>query len=104
MKFFVVPVLFVLLVTGVSAQFPRMIVQLRDKGNNSFTLADPSRYLSGKAIERRSRFHIALDSLDLPVSGRYVDSIKAAGNLSVISTSKWLNQVLVESTDSITIS
>ncbi|MEY3560073.1 MAG: hypothetical protein RIS12_506, partial [Bacteroidota bacterium] len=37
-----------------TAQFSRHIVWLKNKGNNSFTLSDPSPYLSARAITRRT--------------------------------------------------
>lgn len=82
-----------------SGQYPKLIVQLKDKGNNTFNLSNPSSYLSSRAIERRTRFSIPMDSTDLPVSKPYLDSIKNAGSVTILSTSKWLNQVLIETTD-----
>jgi serine protease AprX len=83
----------------VSAQYPKLIVQLRDKGNSLFRLDNPSEYLSQRAIQRRLRYNIAIDSFDLPVRKNYIDSIRGAGNVNILSTSKWLNQVLIETTD-----
>ena len=37
-------------------------VQLRDKSGTPYSLAQPSVYLSQKAIDRRARQHIAIDS------------------------------------------
>lgn len=88
----------VLLING-QAQYPKYIVQLKDKGSNTFILSNPSQFLSARAIQRRTRFNIAIDSADLPVSQRYVDSMRLAGNVNILSTSKWLNQVLIQTTD-----
>jgi hypothetical protein len=81
------------------AQYPKLIIQFKDKGSNTFSLANPSQYLSAKAIQRRTRFNISVDSTDLPVTQRYVDSLRLAGNVTILSKSKWLNQVLIQSTD-----
>ncbi|TDH26451.1 peptidase S8 [Segetibacter sp. 3557_3] len=94
------PILFILFfAAAVSAQYPKLIIQLRDKGDNTFSISDPSKFLSARSLERRARQKIGYDSTDLPVSFRYIDSIRLAGNVTVLSTSKWLNQVLVLSTD-----
>ena len=82
-----------------SAQYSKIIVQLKDKGSNTFSIANPSQYLSTRAIDRRARYNIAIDSFDLPITKRYVDSIRLAGAVTILSTSKWLNQVLIQTTD-----
>ena len=69
-------------------------VQLRDKSGTSYSLARPSAYLSQKAIERRARQHIAIDSTDLPVSTQYEKMLEKHGT-SVVSKSKWNNTVVV---------
>ena len=84
---------------GVQAQYSKIIVQLKDKGSNTFSLLNPSQFLSARAIQRRTRYNINIDSADLPLSKRYLDSIRLAGNVTILSTSKWLNQVLIQSTD-----
>ncbi|MDB5193604.1 MAG: family serine peptidase [Segetibacter sp.] len=81
------------------AQYPKHIIQLRDKGNNTFSINNPSAYLSARAISRRTRFNIPIDSVDLPVTSRYIDSIRLSGNVTILSTSRWLNQVLIQTTD-----
>lgn len=96
--------LFIFLVTmGVSfsgsAQFSRYIIQLKDKGTNPFSIANAAQYLSQRAIDRRLRYNIAIDSSDLPVTPRYIDSIRLSGNVTILNSSKWLNQVAIKTTD-----
>lgn len=81
------------------AQFSKYIIRLKDKGTNPFTLANPSAYLTARAIQRRTRYGIAIDSTDLPITPRYIDSIRLAGAVTILNTSKWLNQVLIQTTD-----
>ena len=96
----IIPLLFiVILLTEAKAQYPKLIVQLKDKANNTFSLNNASQFLSARAIQRRTRYNIPIDSADLPVTQRYIDSLRLAGNVTVLSTSKWLNQVLLQSTD-----
>ena len=81
------------------AQYTRYIVRLKDKNGTGFSLNNPSAYLSAKAIARRTKYNITIDSTDLPVTGAYLDSIKAVPNTAVLNLSKWLNQVCVKITD-----
>lgn len=86
--------------TGLTqAQFSRYIVQFTDKKGTPYTLSNPSAYLSAKSIARRTSQQLAIDSTDLPVNPAYIESIRNIPNVAVISTSKWLNQVLIRTTD-----
>ncbi len=91
--------LFIFSFSVAKAQYPKLIVQLTDKNNSTFSLGNPAGYLSTRAILRRTRYGIAIDSSDLPVNKNYLDSLRLAGNVTILSTSKWLNQVLIQSTD-----
>jgi len=81
------------------AQVSRYIIKFRDKATNPFSLTNPSAYLSQKAIGRRTRYSIAIDSSDLPVTPRYVDSIRLAGSVTILNVSKWMNAVSIQTTD-----
>lgn len=82
-----------------NAQYSRYIIRFSDKGSNPYSISNPSAYLSAKAIERRTRYNIAIDSTDLPVTPRYIDSVRLAGNVTILNTSKWLNQLAIRTTD-----
>lgn len=84
---------------GSRAQLNRYIIRLTDKGFNPYSISNPSAYLSQRAIDRRTRYNIAIDSTDLPVTPNYIDSIRLAGNVTIINISKWLNQVAIQTTD-----
>jgi serine protease AprX len=94
-------VLVCLTVVGMAAraQYSRYIIRFTDKKGTAYTLANPSAYLSAKAIERRTKQHITIDSTDLPVSAAYLDSILKVPNVTVLNVSKWQNQVLIRTTD-----
>ncbi len=104
MKYFLSFLFSVIFFHEASSQFSRLIVQLKDKGGNSFSLSNPSQFLSAKALLRRSKYNIPLDSTDLPATQNYVNSIKAISNVAVLSVSKWLNRVLIQTTDPAAIS
>ncbi len=93
---------FIILIVGETesySQFTRYIVRLKDKGTNPFSISNPSAYLTARSIQRRIRFGIAIDSTDLPITPRYIDSIRMAGAVTVLNSSKWLNQVAIQTTD-----
>lgn len=57
--------------------------------------ADSQRYpLSERALDRRTRQGIALDSLDLEVSPTYLNALREAG-YEVVVTSRWLNTAVI---------
>ncbi len=87
-------------VTGYS-QSGRYIIELKDKAFNTFSITDPSAYLSQKAVLRRIKYNISIDSTDLPVTGRYLDSIRLSGAVTILNTSKWLNQVAIQTSDAV---
>ena len=78
----------------------RYVIQLTDKKGSPYTLADPEAYLSAAAVQRRARRNIPIDPSDLPVSPVYLDSIGGVPNVELLNRSKWLNQVLIRTTDS----
>ncbi len=81
------------------AQFTRYIVILKNKGGTPFTLSSPAAYLSQRAIDRRARYNIAIDSTDLPVTPAYITQIRNVPNVTVLNVSKWLNSVTIQTTD-----
>ena len=88
-----------LLFTEIHAQFTRYVVKLKDKGGNPFPLSSPSAYLSQRAIDRRTKYGIAVDSTDLPVTPSYVTQIDNVSNVTVLNVSKWLNAVAIQTSD-----
>src|SRR5690349_19190628 len=73
-------------------------VKLKYKKSN-YTLSQPSSFLTQKAIARRTKQHIAIDSADLPINRSYLDSIANVQGVTIKSRSRWFNQVVVEITD-----
>lgn len=95
-KALIVFFVFALLCTEAQGQFTRYIVRLKNKGGTPFTLATPSAYLSPRAVTRRTRYNIPVDSTDLPVTPNYVTQIRNIPNLTVLNISKWLNAVTIQ--------
>ena len=75
-------------------------VTFKDK-NGTLSFADSLQYLSQKALQRRAFQGIALDSTDLPVVQAYIDTVVQTANaLRLHTVSKWFNQVVVITSDS----
>ena len=81
------------------AQFSKYIVRFKDKAGTPFSINNPSQYLSARSIQRRVKQNILIDSTDLPITPRYLDSVKLAGNVTILNKSKWLNEVCIQTTD-----
>ena len=73
-------------------------IGLRDKAETTYTLSNPSAYLSERALERRMKQGLSVDSTDLPVCRSYVDALAGKG-ARPISESKWNNTVVVQVSD-----
>ena len=74
-------------------------VSLTDKAGTPYSFDNPTRFLSRRAIERRKRQGLAIDSTDLPVSSHYIHLIKKEG-INIIGQSRWQNTILVRLKDS----
>lgn len=81
------------------AQFTRYVVRFKNKGGSPHTIANPSTYLSQRAIDRRIKYSIAIDSTDLPITPSYISQIRAIPNVTLLNVSKWLNAVTIQTTD-----
>lgn len=69
-------------------------VQLKNKLNNPYSIHSPKDFLSEKALSRRSRFGIAIDSTDLPVNPEYLSQISSMG-VKIHSSSRWMNGITI---------
>lgn len=65
-------------------------ISLKDKAATVYSLDHPEAFLSEKAIARRQKQHLPIDSTDLPVCRKYVDEIRRQG-VHIVVTGKWEN-------------
>ncbi len=70
-------------------------VAFTDKNNSEFSLSTPEKYLSNRAMERRIKQQITIDSLDLPVNFNYISEVLKPG-VELVHASKWLNGITVK--------
>lgn len=78
-----------------SAQVNRYMVFFKDKASTSFSVDQPSQFLSPKAIERRLEQGIVISDQDLPVNAAYVEGVKNTGAKTYFTT-RWMNGLLVQ--------
>jgi subtilisin family serine protease len=76
-------------------------VQFTDKAHTPYSLDAPGAYLSPRALERRARQGIPIDSLDLPVDPAYIVQLMASGDFQLLNRSRWFNAVTIRSTDTL---
>lgn len=88
-----------LLTIQLQAQFTRYIVNFKNKGGTPYSISTPSAYLSPKAIQRRTKYNIAIDSTDLPVTPGYVAQIRSIPGVTVLNISRWHNAVAIQTSD-----
>jgi serine protease AprX len=77
----------------------RYIVKFKNKDTNPFSIANPAAYLSPRSLQRRARYNILIDSTDLPITPRYIDSVRLSGAVTFLNASKWLNQITIRTND-----
>lgn len=86
------------------AQFTRYIVRFKNKGGTPYTFTAPVNYLSQRAIDRRTKYGIAIDSADLPVTPSYITQVRNVPNVTVLNVSRWLNAVTIQTSSAAAIS
>lgn len=99
MKKFLVSLLLLTAAVSNAQSYGRYIVRFKNKATTPYAIANPSPYLSQRAIDRRTTYNIAIDSTDLPVTPRYIDSVRLAGAVTILNISRWLNQVSIQTND-----
>ena len=75
-------------------------VFLKDKPNTATFISSPLTMLSQRALDRRTRQNISLDSKDVPIEVTYYTQIKNTTGITVLAKSKWLNALHVHGTQS----
>lgn len=77
----------------------KYLVFFKGKAQSGFSTTNPSAFLSQRAIDRRQRYNIAIDSTDLPVPAAYLDSLRNIPGIQILNISRWLNSVSVYLSD-----
>jgi serine protease AprX len=98
-RFLPVLLLISILPPELNAQLTRYVVNFTDKNGTPFSLSNPGAYLSQRAIDRRTKYSITIDSTDLPVNSSYITQLKNVPNVTLLNISKWLNAVTIQTSD-----
>jgi serine protease AprX len=68
-------------------------VYLKDKSVSQFDISKPEDFLTQRALLRRQKNDISIDSLDLPVASSYIQQIQVFAKVKY--SSRWQNSVLI---------
>lgn len=78
----------------------KYFLRFKDKNGSTFSVSDPSAFLSARAIARRSAQNIPIITGDLPVNSNYINSVNSMG-ATVLTRSKWFNGLTIECDSSV---
>jgi serine protease AprX len=94
-------IVFFLLLSAVETKGQRTkhVVFFTNKNETTYSISQPSAYLSARAIARRTKYAIAIDSTDLPVVEKYIDSVRLAGSVTILGCLRWMNAVIIQTSD-----
>jgi hypothetical protein len=73
------------------------MVFFADKTGTPHSISSPATFLSTRAVERRDKMAVVVNTEDLPVTPSYVTQVRATGAKAFFTT-RWMNGVLVEAT------
>lgn len=66
-----------------------------------YSLSTPTDFLSSRAIDRRTKYNINYDTLDLPVAPSYINGVLGVSDsIEFYTKSKWMNCIVVGTNDS----
>lgn len=81
---------------GLAAQSQQKhVVYLSDKSGTTYSLSSPLSMISQRTWDKRQKYGIGMDSMDIPVNSNYINQISSF-NAQVIRKSKWLNALVIE--------
>lgn len=72
-----------------------LLVYFKDKGQDNYSLDEGDQFLSSRALARRDKQQITLDSTDLPVSPGYLKELLEVSQAKLLNTSRWLNYAVL---------
>jgi serine protease AprX len=94
--------LFLALASSTFAQVgpDRYWIEFTDKVNTPYSISQPLEFLSQRALDRRTLHDVPVTLQDIPPNDTYIDSILNSGVSRVICASRWMNGMMLFSTDS----
>lgn len=76
----------------------KYLIRFTDKNNSEYSIREPEKFLSQRAISRRQKQNIVIDDYDLPLNAEYILKVKNEG-VKILTTSKWFNSIVIETND-----
>ncbi len=70
-------------------------ITFSDKNNSAYSFSNPQDFLSQRAISRRIKYNIAIDSADLPVNSNYIQQVLSQSGATLHTTSRWNNSCVI---------
>ena len=83
-------------ISNLSAQIEDAWVYFKDKPSKTSYFDTPLSMLSQRALDRRTRYNIALDIKDVPIESTYITTVANASGITVLAKSKWLNAIHIQ--------
>ncbi len=93
-----VRVMILLLLASTAKAQDRYAIFYKFKPQEDFTLSNPSQFLTQASLERRVKEGVQVDSLDLPVSPKYVSEVESLSEYIIFNT-KWFNATVAVLTE-----
>lgn len=75
-----------------------VLIQFTDKPSAATYLANPSLMFTQKALDRKAKFNVPIDLMDVPVEESYLTQIQNLG-IEALQVSKWFNGVFAYCTE-----
>lgn len=88
----------ILEVSVMYAQPSKYWIEFTDKNGSPYSIANPSAYLSARAIARRTKYGIPIKENDLPPNPNYIDSVISKG-VTLLNRSGWFNAISIYAPD-----
>jgi subtilisin family serine protease len=76
-------------------------VYFKFKNNSQSYFDSPLQMLSQRALDRRTKQNISLDSKDIPIDKSLINQVKAVAGITVMAQSKWLNALHIRGTQTV---
>jgi hypothetical protein len=71
------------------------------KNNSQSYFDNPSLMLSQRALDRRTKQNISLDTKDIPIDKSLINQVKAVSGITILAQSKWLNALHIRGNQSV---
>lgn len=75
-------------------------VYFKNKPNEASFMSNPLQMLTQRALDRRIKYNISLDTRDVPIESSFVAQINNSEGITILARSKWLNALHIQGSES----